>query len=134
MTEYNELSVHDRALILEGLVTIVANTELLRNHLRHLEPEGATPVLNRGAVMGQDSAGNIYHQLGGPSARWVSFHISSRSKWTSLVVVASITMSLPAQMMRSWLSSFITAGITCHWQSCVTEACYQATSLVLLQW
>ncbi|KAL0046804.1 hypothetical protein WJX82_010406 [Trebouxia sp. C0006] len=69
VTEYNQLSVHDRALILEGLVTIVANTELLRNHLRHLEPEGATPVLNRGAVMGQDSAGNIYHQLGGPSAR-----------------------------------------------------------------
>ena len=69
VTEYNQLSVPDRALILEGLVTIVANTELLRNHLRHLEPEGATPVLNRGAVMGQDFAGNIYHQLGGPSAR-----------------------------------------------------------------
>lgn len=97
MTEYNQLSVHDHALILEGLVTIVANTELLRNHLRHLDPEGATPVLNRGAVMGQDSAGNIYHQLGGPSARWGSSHISishiSRSKWsTSLVIVASITM------------------------------------------
>jgi len=93
VTEYNQLSVHDRAFILEGLVTIVANTELLRNHLRHLEPEGATPVLNRGAVMGQDSAGNSYHQLGGPSARWGSSHISSRSKWsTSLVLVASVTM------------------------------------------
>ncbi len=93
VTEYNQLSVHDRALILEGLVTIVANTELLRNHLRHLEPEGATPVLNRGAVMGQDSAGNIYHQLGGPSARWGSSRISSRPKWSiSLVIVASNTM------------------------------------------
>ncbi|DBA80727.1 hypothetical protein WJX77_005653 [Trebouxia sp. C0004] len=69
VTEYNQLSVRDRALTLEGLITIVANTELLRNHLRQLEPEGATPVLNRGAVMGQDSAGNLYHQLGGPSAR-----------------------------------------------------------------
>ena len=62
----------DRALVLEALVTIVANTELLRNHLRHLEPEGATPVLNRGAIVGQDSAGNMYHQLGGPCARWVT--------------------------------------------------------------
>ena len=69
MTEYEQLSVHDRGLILEALVTIVANTELLRNHLRHLEPEGATPLLNRGAVMGSDSGGNTYHQLGGQSAR-----------------------------------------------------------------
>ncbi len=77
VTEYDQLSVHDRALILEALVTIVANTELLRNHLRHLEPEGATPVLNRGAVMGHDSAGNIYHHLGGASARYTaSCHFS----------------------------------------------------------
>ena len=73
VTEYNELSMHDRALILEGLVTLVANTELLRNHLRNLEPEGTAPLLNRGAVMGQDAAGNTYHQLGGQSARWVLF-------------------------------------------------------------
>ena len=72
MTEYDQLAVLDRALILEALVTIVANTELLRNHLRLLEPEGATPVLNRGAIVGQDSAGNTYHQLGGPCARWVT--------------------------------------------------------------
>lgn len=71
MTEYHELSVPDRALILEALVTIVANTELLRNHLRHLEPEGVTLLPSRGATMGQDAAGNIYHQLGGQSARWV---------------------------------------------------------------
>ena len=70
-TEYTELSVLDRALVLEALVTIVANTELLRNHLRHLEPEGSTPLLNRGAIMGRDAAGNIYHQLGGQSARCV---------------------------------------------------------------
>ena len=57
--------------MLEALVTTVANTELLRNHLRHLEPEGSTPLLNRGAIMGRDAAGNIYHQLGGQSARCV---------------------------------------------------------------
>ena len=73
MTEYDQLAELDRALILEALVTIVANTELLRNHLLHLEPEGATLVLNRGAIVGQDSAGNMYHQLGGPGARWVPF-------------------------------------------------------------
>ena len=71
-TEYSELSVRDQALILEALVTLVANTELLRNHLRHLEPEGSTPLLNRGAIMGQDAAGNTYHQLGGQSARLAS--------------------------------------------------------------
>ena len=50
------------------MVTLVANTELLRNHLRHLEPEG-TPMVNRGGALGQDAAGNIYHHLGGQSAR-----------------------------------------------------------------
>ena len=69
MTEYHELSVRDRALILEALVTMVANTELLRNHIRHLEPEGVTLLPSRGAIMGRDAAGNIYHQLGGQSAR-----------------------------------------------------------------
>ena len=70
-TEYDTLSVRDRALVLEALVTVAANTELLRKHLHHLEPEGSTPLLNRGAVVGQDSAGNIYHQLGDASARYV---------------------------------------------------------------
>ena len=73
-TEYDKLSVVDRALVLEGLVTIAANTELLRKHLHHLEPEGSTPLLNRGAVVGQDSASNIYHQLGEASARYPQGH------------------------------------------------------------
>ncbi|KAL3145939.1 hypothetical protein ABBQ38_015299 [Trebouxia sp. C0009 RCD-2024] len=80
VTEYHELSVRDRALILEALVTMVANTELLRNHLRHLEPEGVTLLPSRGAIMGRDAAGNIYHQLGGQSARGALYVESSEGK------------------------------------------------------
>ncbi|KAL3155854.1 hypothetical protein ABBQ32_012863 [Trebouxia sp. C0010 RCD-2024] len=80
VTEYHELSVRDRALILEALVTMVANTELLRNHLRHLEPERVTLLPSRGAIMGQDAAGNIYHQLGGQSARGALYVESSEGK------------------------------------------------------
>lgn len=68
--EYTTLSVHDRALILEALVNIVANTELCRKHLHRLEPEGS-PMVNRGGALGQDASGNVYHQLGGASARQV---------------------------------------------------------------
>ena len=91
-TEYNELAVLDRALVLEALVTLVANTELLRNHLRNLEPEGSTPLLNRGAIMGRDAAGNIYHQLGGQSARWALLCIAAALQaFASVVVYMTIT-------------------------------------------
>lgn len=67
--EYGELSGASRLTLLEALVSLAADTELVRGYLHDRSLEAADDKVSRGTPLGTDASGTRYFQLAAAAGR-----------------------------------------------------------------